>query len=100
MAATTSTEFKDWIEFLDKYEWKRTTATHYYLAQIAMEIRRGNVKEPDDLKLESFLLKFELEEAANKKVELPPTAQEALEERVARSKAVWFGITGAVPPPQ
>ena len=53
----TSTEFLDWIVYLDA----DVNAFHredYFLANIVAEIRRGNVKKGVITRVEDFLIKF------------------------------------------
>ncbi len=67
---------------------------HHYLAQIALEIARANVKEPNKLKLENFLLKFEKATPAEKEV-----SDEVYEAQVASKKAFWGVRVGVIIPP-
>jgi len=53
----------------------------YYWAQVAAEIRRGNVKNPRNVKVEDFLMKFTTDEKKR------PTTPKS-------SKAAWLGILG------
>ena len=55
------------------------------LAKIAAEVRRSYVKEPKDVKLSDFLIKFK-EKVKQKKM--------SIEERTNRSKAFWSTVTG------
>jgi len=54
---TTSTEFIEWKKYL-KEEPNDFHREDYYLAQIAAEIRRGNIKNPRSLKLTDMLIPF------------------------------------------
>ena len=67
-------EFVDWNTFLHEEE-ERNTKSDHYLAQIAAEVRRTNVKSPKLVKLQDFLLKFK--------------QSKALPEKAAKSKAIW-----------
>jgi len=57
--------------------------TDYYLAQIAAEVRMGNVKSPRSVKLKQFLLKF-------------GSAREGRDakKRMDKSKAFWYASLG------
>lgn len=71
------TEFLDWLTFLGKEE-ERETKQDYYLAQIAAEVRRGQVKSPKSVKTKDFLLQMKKSDAPDK----------------ATSKAIWAGALG------
>ena len=75
---------------MNREEWEKTHREDFYLAQIACEIRRGQVKNPNLVKLEAFLLKF-----VTKGAKAEPVTQEALDKRTAASKATWGGILAA-----
>jgi hypothetical protein len=60
MASTSSTEFIQWIEVINKEEWEENTKRDYFDAAIAYEIRRiscqlGGGQLP---KFEEFLFRF------------------------------------------
>jgi len=61
---TTSGEFLEWLEYL-KLDFNVQRREDFFLANIAKEIRMSNVKHPEKVKLESYLLKF-------KEVEIVP----------------------------
>jgi len=52
----TYSEFMDWITFLNREEGQ-VKKQDFYLAQIAAEVRRGNVKNPRSVKTKDFILK-------------------------------------------
>ncbi len=56
---TSSTEFLDWLEYL-KQDINVRRREDYFLANIAKEIRRTVVKNPQSVTLEPFLLEFEV----------------------------------------
>ena len=60
--------------------------TDYYLAQIAMEIRRTVAKRPELLKLSDFILKFEESQAEVKQGDPDRCLQ--------ISKAAWAAMAG------
>jgi len=51
----TFSEFLEWCEFLN-WEDERQTKLDTYLAQIAAEIRRGQVKHPRNVRISDLLL--------------------------------------------
>ena len=78
---TTSTEFNLWKLQLEK-ELFETTTDQYYLAQIAMTVARVLAKNPNSIKLKSFLFDF----THRQQQELSP------EMKLANSKAFWFSL--------
>jgi len=76
-----STEFLLWREFFSR-QLERKTADHYYLAQVALEVRRSWVKNPASLRLSEFLLHAASPEE-QKAREISP------EERARRSEEYW-----------
>ncbi len=85
---TTATELVTWIEYLriEKEKVLDVEKQDYYLAQIASEVRRSFVKNPQNVKTSDFILSFK----DSKKEQKPMSKEEA----VANSKRYWFGITG------
>lgn len=85
---TTSTEFLEWREY---FEIKQQTVKpdYYYLAQIALEIRRSWIKATSrkNLKLADFFFKF-----------VPrgkqPVTKADKTQHVLKSKAAWLGAVG------
>lgn len=63
----------EWLEFLEWDETRRTKLD-YYLAQIAAQICRGQVKNPRTIKTNDFLIEMQTQ------TEL---------ERAKKSKAAW-----------
>jgi len=53
----TYTEFLEWLEFL-QWEDRQHAKSDHYMAQIAAEIRRANVKNPGRIKVQDFLFKW------------------------------------------
>jgi len=79
----TSTEFLEWAKFL---EWKDTEEfcrQDFYLAQIAAQIQRGQVKNPSSVTIQRKLLRFTFKERPKSK-----------EVAIQRSKAYWKALTG------
>jgi hypothetical protein len=89
MRETTSSEFLGWQEYL-RAEESETKQEHYYLAQIAAEVRRGIEKKPKSVKLEQFLLKFE-----RRKIESRPLTEEEKQKRAEKSKSTWLAYVNA-----
>ncbi len=61
MRTTTSREFVEWMVFINDEEQQRSkveSKADHYLAQIAAEIRRGNVKDPQKVKMDDMILTF------------------------------------------
>lgn len=77
---TTSSEFVEWVEYLDSL-WNVPDRKDYLLANIAAEVCRTRVKRPASVKVQDFILKFS--NAAHKK---PPSTE--------ASKAFWFAAVG------
>lgn len=63
---TTSTQFLDWLEYL-KQSVNIRRREDYYLANIATEVRRTIAKNPQNVKIDSFLLEFTTETSKKKK---------------------------------
>jgi len=82
-----STEFMDWIVYLDDKEINEFRREDYYLANIAAEVRRSYVKDPMKVKIDSFLFNFKSEKKEKKKM--------SIEERTKRAKSFWGAIVGS-----
>lgn len=80
----TSSEFVKWIWFLNWHATEDFNRQDFYLAQIAMEICRGQVKNPKKLKLQDFILNFQ------------PKKNKFSEEQMMRSKRFWLGASGVI----
>jgi hypothetical protein len=91
-----STEFQKWIWFLDYWknieEFRRED---FYLAQIAVEIQRTQVKPSsrDRIKIQNKMLKFEL-----KKTNHTTIAKQSPEQRQQISSLYWKTLTGVIGP--
>jgi hypothetical protein len=90
----TPTEFEGWIEFL-RLERNRNTKTHYMLAQIACQITKGLVKEPEKVQIEHFMLNLAVRQEEPEAKEEPPTEEEQ-EVHMSASKARWASALGIV----
>lgn len=86
----TITEFLEWQEFFrilrDRHE-----KLHFYLAQIACEVRRSYIKHPRQAKLGDFLLKFASAEDNR------PMTEAELAHKIAVSRASWLAYAGVKP---
>lgn len=72
-------EYQMWMAYFEE-EWKEPTLSDYYLMQIAQEVRRVLSKNPNNVKLEDFQIKFQDKESEPKKYD--PDL----------SRAVWTSI--------
>jgi len=88
MRETTSSEFIGWQVYFNAEE-NIVHREHYYLAQIAAEIRRGISKKPKSIKIEQFLLKFQ-----HPKVQRKPLTNKEKQERAEKSKSTWLAFLG------
>jgi len=84
-ASMTSTEFVKWVRFLEWRDVEEFRREDFYLAQIAAQIERGQVKNPSQVSIQKKILRF-----TNRK---PPP--EDLSNRVCRSKAFWMSLAHA-----
>lgn len=83
---TTSTEFIEWLAYLDLIEEedeKAFTVDRYYMAQIAAEVARNRVKNPNKIKIKDKQIKF-----VRKRNGKSNTAD------IEKSKAFWLGSLG------
>lgn len=71
-------ELLDWLEFL-RWEQKQVNKEDLYLAQIAATIMRSVVKNPKQVRLEHYLLKFD---------------DRTVQEKASHSIAVWNHFLG------
>ena len=84
MESVTSTEFLDWIWYLDWKDTKEFNRSDHYLAQIAAQIERGQVKHPEKVTVQSKILKFTKD--GDKQVEAKNGVQ--------NSKNYWMALAG------
>jgi len=86
---TSASQFVLWMKF---FEWENNAfdATRCYLAQIAAEIRRGNVKEPRNVKVSDFIMKFQLPTSEAERVKTPAEIQS----KTSHMKSAFFTLTG------
>jgi hypothetical protein len=85
MQKTTSTEFLEWLVILRENEDKKKPE-HYYLAQIAMEVRSTYSKKV--MKLDDFLFKQEKPKLKLTKKQ----RRKARADRLAKSKGFWMAL--------
>ena len=84
---TTSTEFNDWMVYLEM-EAQSIKPEYYYWAMIASEIRMHIAKKPELVKIQNFILKF-----GPKKKEKELT----IKEYTKRVQAKFFKLCGYEP---
>lgn len=85
---TTSWEFVLWKVFLQE-RLNRPEIEHYYLAQIAAEIRRVLAKKPREITFKDFLFKFKI---PGRKEKPEVLTEEQKKEHMDKSKRYWFGL--------
>ena len=88
MEKTTSSEFIEWMAFLD-LEINQTSKEDYYLAQVAAEVRRSFVKSPQSVHVKDFILSFTRAERSS-----PGGGSPAMEDPTQRSKNYWSAVLG------
>lgn len=88
MEKTTSSEFIEWMAFLD-LERNQTSKEDYYLAQVAAEVRRSFVKSPQSVHVKDFILSFTRAERSS-----PGGSSPAMEDPTQRSKNYWSAVLG------
>jgi hypothetical protein len=81
---TTSTEFLEWLVYLEK-DLNAFHREDCYLAQIAAEVRRGNTKTPKRVKDKDFILKFKMKRSPTK---------ENIKKFCEEAKMFWYGLLG------
>lgn len=86
----TSSEFVLWRVYLEE-EVNHFHREDYFMAQVALEVRRVLAKNPNKYKLKDFLIKFRSDKPEPQR----PLTEEEKKQRVAKSMAYWLGITGA-----
>jgi hypothetical protein len=79
----TSSEFPEWIAFLNQEETKRTKQD-FYLASIAAEVRKGNVKHPKKVKISDLFIRY-----AKKKVKM------TIKQKSDEAKAFFGALLGS-----
>ena len=76
---TTSSEFVEWMQYLEE-EQNEPTVEHHYLAQIAAVIAQAHSKKGKKVKLSDFIIRF---------TDTKPKRSDC-----ESSKAFWFGLVG------
>jgi hypothetical protein len=82
----TSSEFMDWIAYLDN-DVNVFHREDYYFAELIAEVRRSWVEDKKSVKLKDFLLKFKFKKEVKKMVKNKMTKEEA-----ARKAKSFFGV--------
>jgi hypothetical protein len=88
-AKHSASQFIQWLEFLE-WEFNSPDKICYYLAQIAAEMRRSQVKSGVVVRLEDFLIKFARRQPERKRV----SVQEGSQAKMDRFKQAFFTLTG------
>lgn len=88
MEKTTSSEFIEWMAYLD-LEMHQTKKEDYYLAQVAAEVRRSFVKSPQSVHVKDFILSFTRAERSS-----PGGDSPVIEDPTQRSKNYWNAVLG------
>ena len=88
---TTSTEFLDWMKYLEQQD-NTHTKMDYYLAQIAARISGMFSKEPEKFKTEDFLMKFSYKK--KKKALTEKEVEEVIEKRTQNHKNFFSVMLG------
>lgn len=89
MEKTTSSEFIEWMAYLD-LEMHQTKKEDYYLAQVAAEVRRSFVKSPQSVHVKDFILSFTQTKKSVPVGEQSPEVEDSLQ----RSKDFWHSVLG------
>lgn len=92
-AQTTVSEFYEWAVFLREHQSRED----YYWAQIAAEICKTRVKDPNAVKTEHFLIKFKAPDSKDSSTfdpsKLSPEEQKAYRKKLSQEGlAIWRGI--------
>ena len=82
----THREYLTRLSWIEDEEYDRVTKTEHYLMQIAMEIRRVLHSSPNSIQLNEFEIDFVKQDGEQQKA--------SEEQKLASSKAVWFGRVG------
>lgn len=73
----TYSEFLEWVAFLNLEE-ERNSKQDYYLAQIAAEMRRSQVRTPRKIKVTDFLIQRKVTEDPKAKMKVSKAAWSSL----------------------
>lgn len=87
----TWSEFLEWLEYL-REEDRFPSKLDHYLAQIAMEVCRGRLENPREVKLADFLLKTKEEKAEEDRKQAAEDSSR--EDRIKKSKNAWLNLVG------
>lgn len=82
----THRQYEMWQLWLDQ-QWNKPSRTDHYLMQIAMEVRRPNVKGSKNLKMKDFVIKFTSQDGR-------VGSKLSKEQATAFSKAKWLSAFG------
>lgn len=76
-----SSEYVEWIVYLDQ-DINNFHREDYYFASLTAEVRRGWVKDKDQVDMKDFIIKFESEKEV----------KETTKEEASRSAKRFFGV--------
>ena len=92
---TTSSEFVDWLIFLN-LEKEREIVEHqkidYYLANIVHWVKKTIAKNPDQVKFEDSLFKFEMKKDKDVPKKLTKEEKKDRLQRMKNSIYSWLGV--------
>jgi len=91
-ASVSSSEYLEWIHFLDKKD-TNTEKIEHYLAALTAEVRKSYVKHPQKVRVKDFLFKF-VKKAEKIKKDL------SIAERTSRAKLFWGALLGSPQKPK
>jgi len=85
---TSCSQFVLWMAYLE-WDINAFDKTCHYLAQIAAEVRRPNVRKGVVVKIEDFIMKFTHKEAGE-------PVEQNVQTRANKAKQFFFGLTGLI----
>ena len=86
-----SEEFVEWTAFLDEIEPNLNHREDFYLAQIAYRIALAQTSNPQNLKIEDFLIKFKRDDEVDEILSRDDLSDEEKKRlKSEKSKAVWL----------
>lgn len=89
--AITYSEFLEWQEFF-RLEALKNLKADWYLAQIAAEVRRGIVKDPEKVRVKDFILRYATPEEASES-----RTEDLKTHRTMLSKSAWLSAINKTP---
>lgn len=86
-------DFVKWKYYIDEIDLNGFHREDYFLAQIAQYITKTNSKNPNNVDLKPFLLKFTQEKPKTEK-----QTKDDVRRKMAMSRAAWSGFIGVAIP--